>query len=1140
MAAFGVTSSRRKTATYGKASRRVVNSIGTVSTFDYTHNGDGPTNSNPIAMTSTKAQSKRPHRLPLPDRPQSTAKGDLQRKVTLISKHQTENTLLVKSPQSVLHNQPQFPGTILSDRDIFDVPLSDDEKKKHSKASSEKQDVIRKVVRVNPMTDLPTRKRKRNQQYKGNDQIQEEDSELQRHIAMEVTENDSGITNFGTITPPLSLTEDPKSLENSPSAASRLPLSKQESRNSTTSDKVRKVQYEYEKRSPRLGNDQQLPRQISPRASSSTVSQLASPMQRAERVGTRTPESKALKSSRVSPRTPDASRRNYSCSPTSPMGASPGPQVPMAMTTPTQAKLWDNLIPDAALQSSGHLRMKRLTISAQLKGNVFQDNHSTRLSAKDFAPKSSGESSRTNQSDATFPVTILDSQASDSSRTYDFVVADGAAESPEASQRSLVGGRTGPKITYARQRTYLSEKSLSDEASLQLPFDLDPELPVVPAKPKRKMRKVGFSDQPSNDVLAAENNPSTGIRSIHELRRAGTIKRFVDDVESLFDDVTSSQKGSSARKRSALSAIAEKLAKEDFRQSFKSHGFEQQLYRSMASEEDTISIFLFAACLSLLFANGAETRALYIPYQTATCLALVRMFNFDKDIVSLQKEKRWNLSRVAQAQLVETSGWLQRNELWGMQLTGLSPRTLALKSLGLVSRTARNAGDQESPLSAAGFIDATAILQQLAEKEPNFTPDDRANIELVLSLLESHSSFPRNASADQSQAHILIPALTTCVSAVLDSTDAEFQNIQWLALRLVTNVTSHRDGGVAVLIKPRLVKSLATYVLRQFDALLGSIGDQDREMAINCLIMSLVSLLTLSEGSSVLKKELVSPTEIGTSLLDALLQIFVQKLETTSEAYSIEEVQFNIPFSYLAILLGDLCTDESISHQVRQALPQNTLRPLIEAIVEFLQHHRAVESQVHSSSNDDIVRDGMIAKMESLVQQLSRKSSLTVQYVDGHFVESYYPTIENTFSKPIKYKGQEYATEIVDTAGQDEYSILNSKHFIGIHGYMLVYSVASQQSLEMVRIIREKILNHLGTEWVPMVVVGNKSDLRPEQRQVTAEEGKQLAEQFKCGWTEASARYNENVSKAFELMIGEVEKAQNPSQPPAQGKCLVM
>jgi len=61
----------------------------------------------------------------------------------------------------------------------------------------------------------------------------------------------------------------------------------------------------------------------------------------------------------------------------------------------------------------------------------------------------------------------------------------------------------------------------------------------------------------------------------------------------------------------------------------------------------------------------------------------------------------------------------------------------------------------------------------------------------------------------------------------------------------------------------------------------------------------------------------------------------------------------------------------------------------------------------------------------------------------------------------IRYRNQDYAVEIIDTAGQDEYTILNSKHFIGIHGYMIVYSVASKQSFEMCRIIRDKILNHL-------------------------------------------------------------------------------
>jgi Ras homolog enriched in brain len=75
---------------------------------------------------------------------------------------------------------------------------------------------------------------------------------------------------------------------------------------------------------------------------------------------------------------------------------------------------------------------------------------------------------------------------------------------------------------------------------------------------------------------------------------------------------------------------------------------------------------------------------------------------------------------------------------------------------------------------------------------------------------------------------------------------------------------------------------------------------------------------------------------------------------------------------------------------------------------------------------------------------------------------------------------------------------------------------------------------------VPICIVGNKSDLRPEQRQVTPEEGKALAEKNKCAWTEASARYNENVAKAFELLIGQIETSQNPNEAADGGKCELM
>ena len=75
---------------------------------------------------------------------------------------------------------------------------------------------------------------------------------------------------------------------------------------------------------------------------------------------------------------------------------------------------------------------------------------------------------------------------------------------------------------------------------------------------------------------------------------------------------------------------------------------------------------------------------------------------------------------------------------------------------------------------------------------------------------------------------------------------------------------------------------------------------------------------------------------------------------------------------------------------------------------------------------------------------------------------------------------------------------------------------------------------------MPLVMIGNKSDLKAEQRQVSTEEAAKLAQEFNCAFTEASARLNLNVTRAFELLIGEIEKSQNPNEPTAGGKCAIM
>ncbi|KAG6336604.1 hypothetical protein ID866_2480 [Astraeus odoratus] len=168
------------------------------------------------------------------------------------------------------------------------------------------------------------------------------------------------------------------------------------------------------------------------------------------------------------------------------------------------------------------------------------------------------------------------------------------------------------------------------------------------------------------------------------------------------------------------------------------------------------------------------------------------------------------------------------------------------------------------------------------------------------------------------------------------------------------------------------------------------------------------------------------------------------------------------------------------------------------------------------------------------------KSSLVIQFIENHFVEAYYPTIESTFSKAVAYKGLEYDCDIIDTAGQDEYSILNSKHAIGIHGYVLVYSIASRRSFDMVKIVYDKIIDFCGKNEIPCVIVGAKSDL--QSRQVQPNEGEELAKTKQAAWVETSAKNDVNVGKVFELCLAEIEKRSPHSQAdqPESSKCIIM
>lgn len=156
----------------------------------------------------------------------------------------------------------------------------------------------------------------------------------------------------------------------------------------------------------------------------------------------------------------------------------------------------------------------------------------------------------------------------------------------------------------------------------------------------------------------------------------------------------------------------------------------------------------------------------------------------------------------------------------------------------------------------------------------------------------------------------------------------------------------------------------------------------------------------------------------------------------------------------------------------------------------------------------------------------------------NHFVETYDPTIEDSYRKQVVIDSQSCMLEVLDTAGQEEYSSLRDQWIRDGEGFVLVYSINSRASFSRIKKFYTQIQRvkessiaapsptmpgtnvpfPMGSQNrggpVPVMLIANKIDLVTE-REVSTQEGSALAKQLGCDFVEASAKSCINVEKAF-------------------------
>jgi Ras-related protein M-Ras len=86
------------------------------------------------------------------------------------------------------------------------------------------------------------------------------------------------------------------------------------------------------------------------------------------------------------------------------------------------------------------------------------------------------------------------------------------------------------------------------------------------------------------------------------------------------------------------------------------------------------------------------------------------------------------------------------------------------------------------------------------------------------------------------------------------------------------------------------------------------------------------------------------------------------------------------------------------------------------------------------------------------------KSALTIQFFQKMFVEDYDPTIEDSYIQHTEVENQWCVLDVLDTAGQEEFSAMREQYMRKGDGFLLVYSVTDKTSFHNIRQFHTLIL----------------------------------------------------------------------------------
>jgi hypothetical protein len=485
------------------------------------------------------------------------------------------------------------------------------------------------------------------------------------------------------------------------------------------------------------------------------------------------------------------------------------------------------------------------------------------------------------------------------------------------------------KLTYAQQRSYLAEQTEEDMLDAMIE---DMSQPLT--KSMETSQKDDFDLESDDDDDDAGGQP----KSAHDLRAAGSKKRMLQDLENLISGLENETLGASS-KRADLIEVSNTLLNPSTVELVLDHGMDRQLVTSFTKSKDTVFDFIGTCCLGLIV-RCTKQLAVLRGFSRAGCIEkLFDLLEIDKNISVLVKERRSNMSGIAQRKVLALEKSIVQSDLWsGVIPASMSPQLAALRLLELLIRRMRELGGDDIAMDEERLLQ---ILEILASHESS--KDSGAYAWLVFSILES-TSVGNYSSKRGPWTPRTYKVVSKRLASILTQSKEESKSARRLGLAVSMNLTNNNPRACDAFAKPELITPVLQAIVHGFESI--SDIEQDDE-----LILCLGTMINMAELSDTARLCVLSD---GSASLGQLVTLFCDRLDRAADATSLESSRHNVPFGYLALLLVNLCQTDSLRTEVLRLLPGSAqLTGLIRAAEEFITIHQQTDMEMLAEGEND-------------------------------------------------------------------------------------------------------------------------------------------------------------------------------------------